>query len=66
MGIASAPKVKTLRGEDTWVQDNMVSIILLCVAGASLIGIVLLLVIRPKDKGDLDEIDTVKSKSSKK
>lgn len=55
MGIASAPKVRALKGEDTWVQDNMTSIILLCIAGASLIGIVLLLVIKPRDKGDLDD-----------
>ncbi len=33
----------------------MTSVILLCIAGASLIGIVLLLVIKPKDKGDVDE-----------
>ena len=65
VGVASAPKVKTLVGEDTWVQDNMTSIILLCVAGASLVGIVLLLVIKPKDKGDLDEIEMGKSKKKK-
>lgn len=68
MGIASAPKVKALKGEDTWVQDNMTSIILLCIAGASLIGIVLLLVIKPRDKGDLDDgiIETeVKPKKQK-
>ncbi len=55
MGIAAAPKVRDLVGEDTWVQDNMVSVILLCIAGASLIGIVLLLVIKPRNKGDVDE-----------
>ncbi len=43
----------------------MTSIILLCVAGASLVGIVLLLVIKPKDKGDLDEIEMGKSKKKK-
>lgn len=56
MTIAAAPKVKTLKGEDTWVQDNVTSIILLCIAGASLIGIILLIVIKPKNKGDLDEV----------
>lgn len=55
MGIAAAPKVETLKGEDTWVEDNMTSIILLSIAGASLIGIVLLIVIKPKNKGDVDE-----------
>lgn len=66
MGIASAPKVRTLHGEDTWVQDNLTSIILLCIAGASLIGIVLLLVIKPKNKGDLDEIEVSPKKKNKK
>jgi hypothetical protein len=56
MAIAAAPKVEALKGEDTWAQDNMTSIILLCIAGASLIGIILLLVIKPKNKGDLDEV----------
>ncbi|MCI8370499.1 MAG: hypothetical protein HFE41_04900 [Clostridia bacterium] len=55
MGIACAPKVANLKGEDTWVADNITSIVLLSIAGASLIGIVLLLVIKPKNKGDLDE-----------
>lgn len=56
MGIACAPKVANLKGEDTWVADNMTSIILLSIAGVSLIGIVLLLVIKPKNK-DLDEAE---------
>ncbi|MBD5632596.1 MAG: hypothetical protein HDP34_05145 [Clostridia bacterium] len=55
MGISASPKVRDLKGEDTWLQDNMTSVILLCIAGVSLIGIVLLLVIKPKNKGDLDE-----------
>lgn len=63
MTIAAAPKVNPLKGEDTWVQDNITSIILLCIAGASLIGIILLLVIKPKNNGDIDEvIDTPKKK----
>ncbi|MDE6504940.1 MAG: hypothetical protein K2L42_03630 [Clostridia bacterium] len=66
MGIASAPQVKALKGEDTWVQDNVASIVLLSIAGASLVGIVLLLVIKPKNKGDLDEIESAKPKKKSK
>ena len=67
MTIAAATKVAPLKGEDTWVQDNVTSIILLCIAGASLIGIILLLVIKPKNKGDIDEIiDTPKKKTKTK
>ncbi len=62
MAIASAPQVKPLTGEDTWVRDNMISIVLLSIAGVSLIGIVLLIVIKPKDKGDLDDMELEKPK----
>lgn len=65
MGIAAAPKVESIKGEDTWVQDNIVSIVLLCIAGVSLIGIILLLVIKPKDK-DLDEIEESAENGKKK
>ena len=55
MGIAASITPRKIAGEDTWVQDNLISIILLSIAGAALIGIILLLVIKPKDKGDIDE-----------
>ena len=55
MGISASAKISSLKGEDTWLQDNMTSIILLSIAGASLIGIILLLVIKPKNSGDIDE-----------
>lgn len=70
MGISASAKISSLKGEDTWLKDNMTSIILLSIAGASLIGIILLLVIKPKNKGDIDEqfeaIKPAKSKKSKK
>lgn len=67
MGISASPKVRALKGEDTWLQDNLTSVILLSIAGAALIGIVLLLVVKPKDKGDLDEVyEGEKIKKSKK
>ncbi len=55
MGIAASATPRTIKGEDTWVQDNITSIILLSIAGAALLGIILLLVIKPKEKGDIDE-----------
>jgi len=64
MGISASPKVRPLKGEDTWLRDNMASVILLCVAGASLIGIVLLIVIKPKEKEDVDIV--VEEKKNKK
>lgn len=71
MGIAASATPRALEGEDTWVQDNMTSIILLSIAGASFIGIILLLFIKPKNKGDIDvqfeqEIEAKEAKKLKK
>ena len=68
MGIAASVTPRAMEGEDTWLQDNMVSIILLSIAGAAFIGIILLLVIKPKEKGDVDEMfeEEVAAKSAKK
>ncbi len=66
MGISASAKVRSFKGEDTWLQDNMTSIILLAIAGASLIGIILLLVIKPKNKGDIDEQYEETKKKKKK
>ena len=66
MGISCSAKIRSLEGEDTWLEDNMTSIILLAIAGASLVGIVLLLVIRPKNNGDIDEqFEAAKDKKKK-
>lgn len=54
MGIASSARPDAIKGEDTWVQDNVVSIILLSIAALAFIGIILLIFIKPKDKGDID------------
>lgn len=70
MGILAAPQVRPLEGEDVWLQNNITSVVLLCVAGVSLVGIILLLVIKPKNKGDVDEeyevLQSKKSKNKKK
>lgn len=67
MGIAAAPKVRDLAGEDTWLQDNMLSVIFLCIAGVALIGLIIVAVIKPKNKGDIDEeFEVEKPKKTKK
>ena len=69
MGISSSAKANSLKGENTWFKDNLTSVILLSIAGASLIGIILLLVIKPKNKEDIDEVyekSFARSKKSKK
>lgn len=63
LGIVASVKAKSLKGESDWLKNNVASVVLLCVAGLALVGIVLLLVIKPKDKGDLDEqFEAVRSK----
>ena len=69
MGISASPKVTSIKGENTWFKDNLTSVILLSIAGASLVGIILLLVIKPKNKDDIDEVfekTSAKSKKAKK
>lgn len=67
LAVVSSEAAKVIPGEDDWVENNVASIVLLCVAGAALIGIILLLVIKPKDKGDIEErYETAKNKKAKK
>lgn len=64
--VSASERVDPIVGEDTWIQDNLVSIILLAIAGAALIGIILLIVIKPKDKVDIDEIELTDTSKAKK
>lgn len=66
LGVVASVTAKTLKGESDWLKNNVVSVVLLSVAGAALIGIILLLVIKPKDKGDIDERFEKVSRSNKK
>lgn len=66
LGIVSSARPAALEGESHWLQDNVASIVLLAVAGAALIGIVLLLVIRPKNKGDIDGDALLQARKVKK
>lgn len=67
LGVVASVTAKSLKGESDWLKNNVVSVVLLSIAGAALIGIVLLLVIKPKDKGDIDErFENAKKKSAKK
>lgn len=64
MAINASAKAKTIKGENDWLKNNVASVILLCVAGVSLVGIVLLVVIKPK-KTDVDEVSPKKAKKAK-
>ncbi len=67
--IASSVQTTPLKGESEWLKNNITSIILLSVAGVCLIALIVLLIIKPKDKGDIDAVYTKveeKSKGKKK
>ncbi len=51
-----------VEGENAWLKDNIMSIVFLSIAGVSLIGIIVLLIIKPKDK----IFEEVTTKSNKK
>ena len=64
--VAASIQANPVKGESEWLQNNSASIILFVVAGVLLIAFIVLLVIKPKDKGDIDEVYEKGKKSSKK
>ena len=64
--VASSVQTTPLKGESDWLGNNKTSIILFVVAGVCLVALIILLVIKPKDKGDIDAVYTeVESKDKK-
>ena len=47
-------RADTLPGETYWLQNNVLSVVFICIGGACLIGIIVLLLIKPKDKKAAD------------
>lgn len=65
--VAASTPTKSLKGESDWLENNLTSVILLSVAGVCLIALVILLIVKPKDKGDIDAIyDREAEKENKK
>ncbi|MGN1234636.1 MAG: hypothetical protein ACI4U2_01480, partial [Christensenellaceae bacterium] len=56
MAIEITAKQDVVVGESTWIDDNIVSLIILAVSGVFVLGIICVLVIDPKEK-DLDDLD---------
>lgn len=56
--VAASVQTTPLKGESDWLGNNKTSVILFVVAGICLIALIILLVIKPKDKGDIDAIYT--------
>ncbi|MDE7162668.1 MAG: hypothetical protein K2O44_01140 [Clostridia bacterium] len=68
--VAASVQTTPLKGESDWVENNVTSIVLLSVAGVCLVALIVLLIIKPKDKGDIDtvysEVEEKSAKSKKK
>ena len=54
--VRASARAAEIYGEDNWVQNNIASIVLFCVAGVCFIAFIVLLIVKPKDKGDIDAI----------
>ena len=60
-----------MKGESDWLEKNLVSVILFSVAGVFAVALVVLLIVKPKDKADIDqvyaeEVEKEKGKKGKK
>ena len=68
--VRASARAAEIYGEDNWVQNNIASIVLFSVAGVFFITFVVLLIVKPKDKGDIDviaaDVQQKKAKKSKK
>ena len=67
LSVVASFEAKELKGDSEWLQNNVASVILLSVAGVSLVAIILLLVIKPKNKEDIDvQYEKMNEKKGKK
>lgn len=64
--VAASVETTSLKGESDWVENNLVSVILLSVAGVCLVALVVLLLVKPKDKGDIDAVYSEEMEQEKK
>lgn len=65
MAIYASAKANEIPGENEWLKNNIVSVVLYCIAGVLLIALVILFIVKPKDNGDIDNIDLDKSSKKK-
>lgn len=69
--VSASVETTSLKGESDWVEKNLAAVILFSVAGAFAVVFVILLIIKPKDSDDIDqvyteEVEKEKGKKSKK
>lgn len=54
--VRASARAADIYGEDNWLENNTAAIVLFSVAGAFFIAFIVLLIVKPKDKGDIDAI----------
>lgn len=54
--VAASVETTALEGENDWLENNLASVILLCVGGVCFIALIVLIVVKPKDKKDIDVV----------
>lgn len=59
--VRASARANSLYGEDNWLSNNIASIVLFSVAGVCFVALIVLLVVKPKDKGDIDKIEVAKT-----
>lgn len=65
--VVASVETTALKGESDWVENNLASVILLSIAGVCLVALIVLLIVKPKDKGDIDVVlDNEESKKAAK
>lgn len=69
--VSASVETTSLKGESDWVEKNLAAVILFSVAGVFAVVFVILLIIKPKDSDDIDqvyieEVEKEKGKKSKK
>lgn len=54
--VRASVEITALKGESDWLENNVASVVLLSVAGVCLVSLIVLLIVKPKDKGDIDAV----------
>ena len=56
--VSASVETTSLKGESDWVEKNLTSVILFSIAGVFAVVFVILLIVKPKDSGDIDQVYT--------
>lgn len=64
--VRASARAADIYGEDNWLENNTAAIVLFSVAGVCFIAFIVLLIVKPKDKGDIDAIALQLDESGKK